>query len=56
MPGATAASTESDIVQVSVRVPKRLRQRLKIAAAAEETSVQEILHTAMEEYLRKRGL
>lgn len=56
MPTATTASTETDIVQVSTRVPKRLRQRLKVAAAVEETSVQEIMHTALEEFLRKRGL
>lgn len=56
MPTATTASDETDIVQVSTRVPKSLRQRLKVAAAMDETSVQEIMHNAIEEFLRKRNL
>lgn len=46
----------TDIVQVSARVTKSMRQRLKVAAAAEDTTVQAILEHAMEEYLRRRDL
>jgi len=53
---APAVSDDTDIVQVSTRVPKSLRQRMKVAAAIEDTSVQAILEHAMEEYLRRRNL
>jgi predicted HicB family RNase H-like nuclease len=52
----TAMAEDTEIVQVSTRVPKALRQRLKVAAAVADTSVQELMKQALEEYLQKRDL
>ncbi|SIO87425.1 hypothetical protein BQ8420_16445 [Nocardiopsis sp. JB363] len=51
-----AAATESptDIVQVSARIPRGLRQRLKIAAALDDLSTQDALKKAIEEFAEKR--
>ena len=55
MPQAPTVNDDT-VVQVSTRVSKSLRQRMKVAAALEETSVQAILEHAMEEYLQRRNL
>ena len=55
MPTAQATESGTDIVQVSTRAPRELRRRLKMAAAAEDVSVQEIQKRAFEEYLTKRN-
>ena len=54
----TAAGEEEDVVvvQVSTRITRGMRKRLRMAAAQSDTSVQEMQRIAFEEFLRARGL
>ncbi|MFE9247172.1 hypothetical protein [Nocardiopsis sp. NPDC006938] len=56
MPTAQATESGTDIVQISTRASRALRQRMKIAAAHADVSVQQAQIDAFEEYLNKRGL
>ncbi|WP_017559869.1 hypothetical protein [Nocardiopsis baichengensis] len=47
---------EEDLVQLTGRVPKSLRRRVKMAAAALDMSAQDIQRRAIEEYLERHGL
>ncbi|WP_420820051.1 hypothetical protein [Sinosporangium album] len=44
------------IVQFGGRIPSSLRRRVKIAAAAMDKDVAEVLREALEEYLTRRNI
>lgn len=54
----TAASnggSEDTLVQMSVRVRQSIRRRLRLASARDEESIQEIIDSALENELQRRG-
>lgn len=51
----TAQPVDEDQVQLTGRVPKSLRRRLKMAAAAQDVSAQDLQQRAIEEYLDRHG-
>lgn len=51
---ATAAQ-EEDVVQFGGRIPASLRKRVRMAAVAQDVNVQDLLQTALEEYLTRRN-
>ena len=52
----TAAPLEEELVQLTGRVPKTLRNRVKRAAIELDTNAQEIQRQALEEFLNRHGL
>ena len=54
MPAAT--ETDEDVVQVSTRVPRSLRKRLRMAAAQADVSIQDVQKQAFEQFLQERDL
>lgn len=52
----TATETDEDVVQVSTRVPRSLRRRLRMAAAQADMSIQDIQKQAFEQLLQERDL
>ncbi|WP_460362775.1 hypothetical protein [Actinocorallia lasiicapitis] len=58
MPAVAAAPAAKDdpVVQFGGRIPSSLRRRARMAAAAEDMDVQDVLRIALEEYLERRGM
>lgn len=56
MPASAAPVSDTDLVQVSARVPRDLRRRMKLAATRQDISVQQAIQDALEEYLRTRDV
>lgn len=51
-----ATAQEEELVQLTGKVPKSLRNRVKMAAIALDTSAQEVQRRAIEEWLNQQGL
>lgn len=56
MPASAAPVSDTDLVQVSARMPRDLRRRIKMAATRQDISVQQAIQDALEEYLRTRDM
>jgi hypothetical protein len=48
-------NSEETLVQVSVRVRQSIRRRLRLASARDELPIQEIIDSALERELERRG-
>lgn len=49
-------SSQETLVQMSVRVRQSIRRRLRLASARDELSIQEIIDSALESELERRGV
>lgn len=56
MPMPAATEADEDVVQVSTRVPRSVRKRLRMAAAQADVSIQDIQKQAFEQFLQERDL
>lgn len=53
---APAATTDEDPLEsFNTRLPRSLQRRLKIHVAIHNTKIQDVLHLALDEYLKKQG-
>lgn len=53
---APAATTDADPLEsFNTRLPRSLQRRLKIHVAINNTKIQDVLHTALDDYLKKQG-
>ncbi|MFC0557395.1 hypothetical protein ACFFHJ_41545 [Planotetraspora thailandica] len=55
MSTATPEAVAEQVVQFGGRIPASLRRRARIAAAAQDKDVAEVLKEALEEYLSRRN-
>mgnify|MGYP000144337893 CR=1 FL=1 len=53
---APVITTEADPLEsFNTRLPRSLQRRLKIHVAIHNTKIQDVLHLALDEYLKKQG-